>query len=398
MKALPTKLQAAIYALSRNYSYINHVLLNVSFHEKEGLGTFGVDKHWRCIFDPKVVEEWDMEVIKGTLFHEMNHLLRDHPHRGESYEDHFKFNIAGDMEINPDCDALGLKLPPGVVYPKTFRLPDNLLAEEYFNQIPEPPKGGQGGQGEKGKPGLGSGKCGSCAGNANEEEGGEPAEGEGLSKAERELIKRQVAKDIEQHVKQAGNVPAGLQRWANSLLHPQVKWTKELAAIVRRAMIEIMGKQDRTFKKPSRIAGGLDGRVLLPGWKGYAPNVGLVFDTSGSMGETDLAKALAECKGVLNALGGNAAVNYVSVDCRASKMKKANRVNQVKLEGGGGTDMGIGIQACMEVKPRIDICVVLTDGFTPWPSSAPPFKTIVVLTQSGAEGQVPPWARVIVVN
>lgn len=395
MKPLPTKLQAAIYALSRNYSYINHVLLNVSFQECEGLGTFGVDKHWRCIFDPAKVEEWDIEIIKGVLFHEMNHLLRDHPHRGENYEDRLKFNIAGDMEINPDIDALGLKLPTGVVYPKTFKVPDNLLAEEYFNKIPDPPK--MQGQG-KGQPDVGSGKCGSCAGNPNEQEEGEPKEGEGLSKAERELIKRQVAKDIEAHVKQAGNVPAGLQRWANGLLHPQVKWTKELAALVRRAVIEIMGKQDRTFKKPSRISGGLDGKVLLPGWKGYAPNVGLVFDTSGSMGETDLAKALAECKGVLNALGGNASVNYISVDCQASKMRKANRVNQVKLEGGGGTDMGIGIAACQEAKPRIDICVVLTDGYTPWPRQTPPFKIIVVLTQKGAEGQVPPWAKAIIVN
>lgn len=404
MQPLPQKLQAAIYSLSRQFNYINNVLLNINFKEAPGLGTFGVDAYWRCQFDPACVEEWSIDSIKAVLFHEVNHLLRDHPTRSDPYEDKFKFNIAGDMEINPDVDAAGLKLPVEGVYPKSYKLPDNLLAEEYINKIPDPPKlyvsGGKGkdGKGKEKQPTVGSGHCGSCAGHAMEGEDEAPAEGEGLSNAEKELIKRQVAKEIENTVRQAGNVPAGLRRWAETLLHPQVKWTKELAALVRRSVMEVMGMQDRTYKKPSRIAGGLDQRVLLAGWKAYAPNVGLVFDTSGSMGETDLAKSLAECKGVLSALGGNAQVQYISVDCQPGKMKKVSSVKQVRLEGGGGTDMRLGIQAAIESKPRVDICIVLTDGFTPWPKEQPPFKTVVVLTQAGAQKEVPAWAKAILVN
>ncbi len=391
MKALPHELQVARYALSRSHPYISSVLLNLNFIEKEGIGTLGVDKYWRCYYDPTVVTVWPTKQLEGVLFHEVNHLLRSHPERGEHFPEHDKMNIAADMEINPDIIQAGLELPQGVVFPKHIHQPDGLLAEEYYHKIPT--------QTIK-VSGVGAGKCGSCAG--GEAQGFEdeaPKPGEGMSHAEQELVKRMVAKDIEGMGKDAGSVPDGLKRWADATLHPQVKWTKELASVVRRAMIEVLGKQDRTYKRMSRIAGALDSRIVLPGWKAYAPNVALVQDTSGSMGESDLSKSLAETKGVLQALGSTGhTVTYISVDCSVGAKKKISNMRQAVMVGGGGTDMGIGIAEAEKTKPRVDICIVLTDGYTPWPSVPPPFKTIVVLTQSGAEKQVPSWAKYIVVN
>lgn len=398
-KPLPESLQAARFKITRTHRYIAGVLMNMTFVEKEGLGTLGVDKHWRCYYDPQKVEEWKGEGLVAVLYHEVNHLLRKHHKRGEHFDDQHKANCAGDIEINPDIRDIGMKLPGQPLFPSTFGLDDSdkKLMEEYYHLLPDDPPNPRG---KKGKAMPGSGDCGSCSGGKPRDyEDPEPGEGEGLSEGEREIIVRQVAKEIEAAAKQQGNVPAGLKRWAEQLLHPQVKWTKELAAHVRRSMIEVMGKQDRTFRRISRVASALGGGVVLPGSKSHIPSVAIVFDTSGSMGQTDLAKSIAEAKGVLQAIGGAGfGVTTISVDCQVGGRKKVQRVSAIELSGGGGTDMGVGIAAAMEVTPKIDVCIVMTDGFTPWPSEPPPFKTIVVLTQKGAEKDVPVWAKAIVVN
>ena len=60
--------------------------------------------------------------------------------------------------------------------------------------------------------------------------------------------------------------------------------------------------------------------------------------------------------------------------------------------------MRVGLQAAGELKPAIDICVVMTDGFTPWPAAETPFKTIIVLTNKDGLPHAPSWAKRIVVN
>ena len=60
--------------------------------------------------------------------------------------------------------------------------------------------------------------------------------------------------------------------------------------------------------------------------------------------------------------------------------------------GGGGTDLRVGLAAL--TRERVDVVVVVTDGDTPWPETAPVSPVIVVLV--GAGTAVPPaWARVV---
>ena len=53
--------------------------------------------------------------------------------------------------------------------------------------------------------------------------------------------------------------------------------------------------------------------------------------------------------------------------------------------------MGAGITAATNTKPRPDIAIVMTDGYTPWPTAPPPFKTIIIYTTTGMETG-PKWA------
>jgi len=401
MKPLPIELQAARTSLGKTHDYFNSILWNLQFIEKPGIGTMGTDKHWRTYYDPEFLKKCSRQELEGTLVHEMQHLLCHHFERADFYHDKKLYNVAGDMEMNQGILDSGLKLPACIDYalPSKEGFPDGKLAEEYYKMLQDKYEDGPGGQGKKGKGPPQPGKCGSCSGNPMEGEDPAPAEGDVISKAERDLLTHEAAKQIEQAIKEGrGNVPGNLKRWADELLHPQVKWTKELASRVRRASAEASGKQNYSYRKASRRTIPGEQCVIKPSMVSYLPQVGLIFDTSGSMGDKDIQKSLSECKGVLDAMTGSGiGVHYFSVDAAVAAAGKANSMKQVKLGGGGGTDMRVGMEAAAILRPRLDVVVVFTDGDTPWPDEPMPYRTVVILTRGERQG-VPKDYKVITVN
>jgi hypothetical protein len=71
--------------------------------------------------------------------------------------------------------------------------------------------------------------------------------------------------------------------------------------------------------------------------------------------------------------------------------------HEVRLLGGGGTDMGAGLAATVDLRPRPDLVIVLTDGHTPWPPG-PPGKAKVIVGLMDNAGSVPDWATSIAVD
>ena len=134
------------------------------------------------------------------------------------------------------------------------------------------------------------------------------------------------------------------------------------------------------------------------------PDVAVVLDTSGSMHEGLLARALAEVEGVLKRAGlRGGQLRVLAVDTHVQAAKRVTRASQVALAGGGGTDMGAGITAAAALKPRPSVVIVLTDGFTPWPSLPP--RGVKVIVGLLAQGQMPTqhweapgWARTVVID
>src|SRR5204862_164330 len=80
----------------------------------EGLGTFAVDRAWRLYVDPVTLGDWGPQLAGGVLVHEVGHLLRAHAERGDalgSDYDHDRWNLSGDIAINDDLMAAGIRLP-----------------------------------------------------------------------------------------------------------------------------------------------------------------------------------------------------------------------------------------------------------------------------------------------
>ena len=132
---------------------------------------------------------------------------------------------------------------------------------------------------------------------------------------------------------------------------------------------------------------------MLPALRRPVPELAVVCDTSGSMSDELLAMALAEVEGLLRALGMTRQLRVLACDAAAGPAQRVSSARQVSLVGGGGTNMGAGIEAACSLRPRPAVTVVLTDGYTPWPAAAPKGMRVVVgLVGSGAP-DAPGWAR-----
>lgn len=401
----------------------------------EGLGTFAVDDKGRVYFDPNLMKSsgWTLDQCSVVLLHEVLHLVMNHHARCDRLKAQPKlFNIAADLEINGilQRDALGHWLPSEALFASKFDFPNNLTAEEYYALLqakqPEPPDGGEGddagdkgGDGQpqdgngkpqdgdgkpgKGKPTPGAGRCGSVAGEKEDWElPADAPEAPGQSQVQAELLRRAVAQDIQKAAASGrGNVPAGLARYAEQMLEPaKVPWREVLASQLRAAVDRDMGYDALTYAKPGRLTHALGqfGGAMFQSY--YAPRltVGVVVDTSGSMSSAAVQACIAETQAIIESVG--AEVFFTSVDTRAAVIRPIEDVRQLVLQGGGGTDMRIGISAMAEHKPKPDVVVVMTDCDTPWPSEQTEFPLIIcaVTASKWAVERLPSWTINVIVE
>ncbi|MFF3553963.1 VWA-like domain-containing protein [Streptomyces tsukubensis] len=383
------KLLAARYRAAEARPYLASALYALTVVPSEQVSTMAVDRHWRCYVAPAFVDATPVEELAGVWIHEAAHLLRDHHGRADrlpaaDQRDHRRVNIAQDCEINDDLLTDGLRLPPGRMEPRLFELPAGRLFEEYLRNLPaslpHPPDCGSGAHGVPAPWDLG------------EHTGTGTA---GLGPAEAEALRRTTAQAVRAHTRTRGTVPAGWRRWAEEVLEPTVDWRKALTGAVREAAAWAGGAVDYTYRRPSRRTPALGGRVVLPSLRRPLPRVAVVVDTSGSMGDDDLAAALAEVSGVLREVGvGGNRVTVLACDADVHAVARVTAVDQVELAGGGGTDMTVGIRRALAAQDPPNIVVVLTDGYTPWPPEPVSARLIAALIGQDAP-EPPPWAETV---
>jgi predicted metal-dependent peptidase len=161
---------------------------------------------------------------------------------------------------------------------------------------------------------------------------------------------------------------------------------------VRRAVGETSGASDYSYRHHARRQ-SLYPDFVIPALRRPVPEVAVLIDTSGSMSEKMLAQAVAEVGGVLRQLGMRHTITVLSVDAAVHTCQRVFSATQIQLVGGGGTDLRKGFKKVCEMHSKPQILIVLTDGETPWPETAPPgIRTIIVLLGTGL---TPRWARVV---
>jgi predicted metal-dependent peptidase len=398
----PRQWAAARVWVAARMPYLATALLAMPVLARPGIGTVAVDPAWLAYADPEVVAEWDAATLGRVIVHLVSHLLRDHGVRageqGVTDETAGRWTLAADAEINDDLltvDALPDQAPDVA---QEWGQAAGGLAEQYNAHLSDHPAH------RRGTLDCGSG----CDGQTRDWDGGAPPPA-----WLRRLVQIQTAQAVsEQARREPGTVPAGLARWAERLLRPTVDWRRVLAAEIRRAVASVAGLVDYSYQRPSRRASAVVG-VVLPTLRHPIPELAVVCDTSGSMSEDLLARALTEIDGLVKAIGGRRGVPVLACDTAVHAVTRVTTGAHLQLAGGGGTDMGAGIATALARRPRPDVIVVLTDGYTPWPERPPPARVVVGLIRPGQAGgragqaggravvadwQPPGWARTVVIS
>ena len=390
-------LQAARVRASYQRAYFAPALFNLIPVRTDQIATMAVDIHWRLYYNDAWVAAHSVEENAAVLIHEVSHLLREHEARKQAaaVNNATLWNTATDCEINDDLIAEGLPLPDDPPVPDKFGLQTGENAETYYRHFLKPAQPRQGT--------LSSGKSPTvvhdCGSGAHGEwrpwelpaDDGSPGGVPGVDPVKAQLVRREVAHRILDRSGDAGDVPLGWRRWARTVLKPKVDYMATIRHAVRKALRDsTLGRYDRTYRRPHRRQ-ACYGEFLMPSFHQPRPRPGFLIDTSSSMEDTQLARAVAELGGLTRQLGYASEVVVACCDVAVHDVRKVFNAAQVELYGGGGTDIGAGLRWFIErTNQPVDLLVVVSDCHTPWPQEAPPFPVITIRVGDGAP---PPWGE-----
>ena len=176
----------------------------------------------------------------------------------------------------------------------------------------------------------------------------------------------------------------------DALRPPTVPWSKVLRGIVSRQFNTIVtGGMDYSFKRPSRRSA--PGGFIRPSFIAYAPKVLVGCDCSGSMSNEDYESAVSEVEGIFKSMDCGS-LDFVTVDTQITSKQVVKSAKELKLVGGGGTEMSPLLDYVNALSPvnRPDVVVLCTDGWFDWTSyldriNGKLFYVVLVTDRSGYE-------------
>lgn len=299
-----TRLTKARTALLLDHPWFGSLALRLRIEEKAGLGTMATDGT-HLIYDPAFVEKLTPGELQGVIAHEVLHCALLHVFRVGA-RNKMLWNIAADLAINPIIIDAGMSLPPGCLLDRQYQ---NMSAEEIYARIlsqaeqiaagqPKP------GESQPGRWGIGQDlqdppkSPAKLPVDPDAEPGtGGPGEADQSDDSPRSEMDWQI--DVEQvtvATKKQGKVPAGIARLVEKARASRTDWR----TILHR-FIEQVVPQDYSWARPNRrhIAAG----QYLPGQvKENFPKIGVGVDTSGSIGNRELAVVSAELDAIMREL------------------------------------------------------------------------------------------------
>jgi len=200
---------------------------------------------------------------------------------------------------------------------------------------------------------------------------------------------------IEQEASCPGSVPQELKDAVDLKLRPQADPFDVLKGLVAKAIAAPGGLIDFTLRRPSRR------QVDPTGPRRWAikremPDVVVLLDTSGSMQLRRESELKAKALGVIaKAVSKMRRVKVICGDTDLHNRQFVQAIGRMKIEGGGGTDMGHLIEK-IEREDRPAAIIVVTDCETGWCEKKPRAKVVVAaVKQSYQRYPVPAWAKLV---
>jgi predicted metal-dependent peptidase len=351
-------------------------------------------------YNPSYVLEIGRDELVGVLAHEVMHVAGLHPWRQQG-RDNGAWNVACDQVVNAIVTEAGLMLPAGCIPGVSGK-----SAEELYVPPTPAPEGGGGGN-ENAQPGTanpnasqsspsatGGGTHSPPADSAPDPLGcGEVRapiheDGRPLSEAEHNQQVREAKIAVQQALvaaQRAGNVPAGLERFVDEALEPQVPWKEILARF-----LDDQSRHDYSWTRPNRRF--LGGGVIMPSlWSPAYGRVVMGCDTSGSMSKDALREVCGEILGAMEAYmdRGQSPELTVAWFDHAVYEQVVEEPEELQPRGGGGTSFGVVFAwlAQQEEPPRA--IVMVTDGWCHDYGTEPGIPVLWVLTRKNTAFKPP---------
>jgi predicted metal-dependent peptidase len=352
----------------------------------EAVGVAAIDCHYNVYWNPAIVTSiWGagdhataLSELAFLWVHEISHRLRRHGERAGS--DDRRWNLAADLEIN-DSRWPGLSMPaayPGHL-PADYQFEEGQLAEAYYRLLGEPG-------------GIFNFTLDEGSGVHGRARPWEVGDRQRISEVDEALVEREVARRIQQ-ASEAG-MPGGWRGWSDEILRSRTNWRQLLGHRMSIALRRGIGvRTDYSFTRPSRRQ-SVYHPILPPRLSGdRTARIVIVVDTSGSMEAPRLQRALAEVAAVIRQF--DYPVTIIPCDIQAYEpvrlVAAAEAYRLSELPGGSGTHMPAGIQSALHLRPRPDVILVLTDGFTPYPEQAYAVPVLFgILTAADEPPPLPP--------
>lgn len=413
----PDLMAAALLTVKNRSPWMFGTLLFLKRTWAPGKDTIGVTESGRLLADPQMIsniggEQSGVEKIATLLEHEFMHLVLKHVKRGRALglhtpEEIDRWNKAGDLAINPllrDQNRLFPdKYPP--LMPEDFGFEVGLTAEGYYSRLKEDEE-------KNGKPPPGQGSCGGHCCSQHEETGDGEGDDQGSDpngpplptppQMDQKMAEAQAGMK-EAMQKHRGQGAAGLLRTLDELLAPpKIRWDEKLRRLVSYYGEHKPGAQHPTFNRMSKKQGGMGygvGSARMPTYYACPVKVGVVLDTSGSMGSAEMGQILPEAESIIKHARGE--IVFLACDAEVNAMVKVKNTKELiaNAKGGGGTDMLPAIRAlqAMDQRERPKLVVFFTDAYVgnigPEPTE---FKTIWCSTTGHNNALV--WGDVININ
>lgn len=190
----------------------------------------------------------------------------------------------------------------------------------------------------------------------------------GLSDEEKKQLAREIDQAIRQgqiaHAKVAGKGAGGLDRSIQELLEPKIDWREVLREFVKSMC---RAKDTSSWRRVNRRF--LSTGTYMPSMIGErVGHLVIGIDTSGSIGDRELAEFLGEVKGIAKEVNPEK-VDLLYWDSEVAAHEEyteqdvSNIVSSTKPAGGGGTSPSCVSQYLKEKKIDPECVIMLSDGY-----------------------------------
>ncbi len=390
------RIQKARTALVLDHPFFGSLLFRLRGLESRSVKTMatdGISLYW----NPEFVETLTAATLAGTLAHEVMHPALHH-HVRRSGRDPKRWNMACDYAINPLLIDAGLNLPEGVLLDNRFR---GMSAEHIYNLLEAESESDQGSEDGEGKPESGGdGAMGASSREGDSDSPSAPETEGGIGQVLDASLPDDDTPTIEEQVRewdvavnqamavarQAGKVPAGLDRTLEGAAEATIDWHEQLRRLWSNTI-----PADYSWLRPNRRHLWMG--LYLPGVvREGAGEVAIAVDCSGSVSPRQLKHFEAEARSILEGQRP-ARVHVLYFDAVVNKVETYEAGQRIDLNpvGGGGTEFGPCFEWLDERGIKPQTMVFLTDLYGSFPPLTPPYPVLWASTG----GRNAPFGEVI---